>query len=706
MTKESGKLHWFHWLVISLSLILTLIAWYFSKQQINEKVEIQFNREAEQVTSLVTERMAKYENALWGGVAALNALDHTVDHTAWQHYSETLHIGHKYPGINGLGLINHVPPAELTTFLAQQQSQRPNFTIHPTHNNNEYWPITFIEPVAKNKKAVGLDIAHENNRLTAAKAARDTGLAHITGPITLVQDSQKTPGFLFYTPFYHTQVTPQTTQERQDTFGGLVYAPFIMHQLMEGTLQKQKRRVRLKITDNSTTLYDEHQFEEDNEDFDKTPLFKKNITIQLYGRIWNFEIWSTKSFRTANSNHQPLIILIGGLLIELLLISLFLMLSKSNQNAIRKAQQITHELQKNEEKTRLILENAGDGICGLDNEGRIVFANDTATKMLGYTTSEIVGTPQQNFIYTPTNNHTSVASQRETHGDTDEIFLKKDGTTLPVEYSRKIIEGELGNITGAVLVFRDITKRQEQQKEREHLIAKLLSSNDELERFAYVASHDLQEPLRMVRNFTLLLQKKYGDQLNAEAQKYIDISAGAAQRMQFLIEDLLEYARMTQEADKHEEVNLNKILSFIKENLEENLKHVQGEITHDELPTVYGNPIRFSRILQNLISNGLKYQKEGAQPKVQVSAEEQKDQWILSVKDNGIGMKQEYCEQIFLPFKRLHQKDEYSGTGMGLAICRKIIENQGGKIWATSELGIGTTFFFTILKNKQKDKLA
>ena len=198
---KAGRLHWFHWLVIALSLVLTFGAWYFTQSQVDEKVEALFQREAVQSVELISERMQKYEDALWGGVGAIQAQGGGINHTDWLTFSETLSLVVKYPGINGIGVIRSVQPEQLAGYLEEQRRLRPDYAIHPAHGENEYLPITYIEPVATNRKAIGLDMAHETNRYTAAKKARDTGTAQITGPITLVQDTQKTPGFLFYAPY-------------------------------------------------------------------------------------------------------------------------------------------------------------------------------------------------------------------------------------------------------------------------------------------------------------------------------------------------------------------------------------------------------------------------------------------------------------------------------------------------------------------------
>ena len=254
--------------------------------------------------------------------------------------------------------------------------------------------------------------------------------------------------------------------------------------------------------------------------------------------------------------------------------------------------------------------------------------------------------------------------------------------------------------TGAPLKMFGVCWDTTEQKEAEFKLGKLIEelgdSNSELERFAYVASHDLQEPLRMVSNFTQLIADRYEDQLDKTGKQYIQIAGDAARRMQALVDDLLEYSRLENDPGRFGDVNLESILNHVKENLKDAVEASQAKITHDPLPVVIGNDVRLSRILQNLIGNAIKYQSPENQPTVHVSAELRTDDWLITISDNGIGISPDYLEKIFLPFKRLHRTQEYSGTGIGLAVSKKIVETQGGKMWATSTPDEGSQFYFTI----------
>ncbi len=330
--RSSGRLHWLHWAVLACSMVLTLTVWYLAKQQVERQQEASFVRQANQVVKLLSERMAKYEDALWSGVAAIDAFGGTVNNEQWKTYAERLQLGEKYPGLNGIGVIHYLPNKEaFQKYLSEVQSRRPDYKVHPAHSKSEFLPITIVEPSRLNMAAIGLDMAHENNRYTAAIRARETGKAQVTGPIILVQDAEKTPGFLFYAPFY-TGGKSNTFEERRKNFAGMVYAPFVVKKLMAGTLENKNRHVGIQITDGGTVLFDE--LKSGYEDFDKEPLYKKSIKIKSYGRKFTFNIHSSKSFREVNANNQPMMILAGGIVIETLILALFLLLARANRNAV------------------------------------------------------------------------------------------------------------------------------------------------------------------------------------------------------------------------------------------------------------------------------------------------------------------------------------------------------------------------------------
>ncbi|MBT5048707.1 MAG: PAS domain S-box protein [Rhodospirillaceae bacterium] len=695
--ERAGKLHWFHWLIVGASLILTLSAWYFVQAQGDERISNQFNRESDQVVELISERMRKYEDALWGGVAAIHARDDRISYQEWKRFSKTLQIEKKYPGINGIGVIHHVLPEDVAAHLAEHRASRPGFRIHPRHNRNELFPITFIEPVDINSAAVGLDIAHEINRYTAAKKAQDTGKAQITGPIILVQDKERTPGFLFYAPYYEGGFY-NTAKERRKHFIGMVYAPFIFKKLMEGTLEKEKRRVGIRIMDGGDVLYDENRVSE--KDYDSDPLFRKTAEVQMFGRTWNFEILSTLSFRQTTGDNKPWMILAGGIVIDSLLFGLFIFLARSNRRAIQFADKMTREYQSKTSWLSNVIEYAVDGLITIDENGLIESFNPACEEIFGYKAKNVMG--QNIKILMPEPNHSEQDRYPNNFHDTGEKQItgigrevqgrKQDGTVFPLELSVSEISIEGRRLYSGIV--RDITERKRAEDE-------ILRSNIELERFAYIASHDLQEPLRMVSTFTDLLREDYSDKLDDQARQYMSFTTDASKRMRALVLDLLEYSRVGAEESGFSEFDGEAQLEAVLENLKEAVDETGAEITIDAMPTIFANPVRFSRLMQNLIGNGIKYRAPDRTTQIHVSAEERENDWLFAVRDNGIGIRQEYFEQIFVIFKRLHNKNEYTGTGIGLAICKKIVANFGGRLWVESDVGKGSVFYFTVPKQRK-----
>ncbi len=277
--------------------------------------------------------------------------------------------------------------------------------------------------------------------------------------------------------------------------------------------------------------------------------------------------------------------------------------------------------------------------------------------------------------------------------------------------------GIILNLAAFYLVYRAIRQETMERKRAEALLTQLnqeledrvqertlklkqandnlCRSNQELEQFAYVASHDLQEPLRAVNSYAQLFARKYQGHIDAKADKYLNYIMEGATRMQQLINDLLEFSRVGTRGKELSPTDCEVVLSKVLANLKVAIAESNAVVTHDPLPTVLGDGTQLIQLLQNLISNAIKFRREEP-PQVHIKAVQSPKEWVFEVRDNGIGMESEYFERIFTIFQRLHSKSEYPGTGIGLAVCKKILERHGGRIWVESQLGEGTTFYFTI----------
>ncbi|MDR3716467.1 MAG: ATP-binding protein [Puia sp.] len=280
--------------------------------------------------------------------------------------------------------------------------------------------------------------------------------------------------------------------------------------------------------------------------------------------------------------------------------------------------------------------------------------------------------------------------------------LKKNGEPIVVEITAHSIF--YNNRKARMVVVNDVTRQKRGEAIMKQLnedlrkrASELAASNAELERFAYIASHDLQEPLRMVSSFLQLLKKKYKDRLDEKANQYIHFAVDGSERMKGLILDLLEYSRLGFSKENFGEVDLDHVVTEVKQMFAEKIKNAGAHIETRALPVVHADKIQMGQLFQNLISNALKY-RGPEKPLIRLEAIEWPEHWLFKVSDNGIGIDPQFFEKIFVIFQRLHTRSEYSGTGIGLAICKKIVERHGGRIWVESEMEKGSTFFFTILK--------
>jgi signal transduction histidine kinase len=270
-----------------------------------------------------------------------------------------------------------------------------------------------------------------------------------------------------------------------------------------------------------------------------------------------------------------------------------------------------------------------------------------------------------------------------------------DGSVVHMLFSWTALDETPDGRRHGLSCFTDITRRVVAEEALASANVELKRSNEDLERFAYVISHDLQEPLRAVTSYTQLLARTYGGKLDDKAHKYIEHISSGAERMRVLISGLLELSRLSTEPPKLRPIDCGRILEHVLASLEVLLQETGARVTHDPLPTVMGNAVHLTQLFLNLVSNGIKFRGERT-PHVHVGARRDGKDWVLSVADNGIGIEQKYLDAIFVMFKRLHTRDHYPGAGIGLAVVKKIVELHGGRIWVESEPGKGTKFLFTL----------
>jgi len=359
-------------------------------------------------------------------------------------------------------------------------------------------------------------------------------------------------------------------------------------------------------------------------------------------------------------------------------------------------------LRLSEAKFAGIINISSDAIVSVDESQRITFFNQGAEQTFGYTAEEVLDQPLELLIperHRPGHadrvwefGTSAVAARRM--GERGQISgRRKNGEVFPADAS--ISKLEVGGKRIYTAVLRDVTDRVQAQEVLARQAEELARSNAELEQFAYVASHDLQEPLRMVSSYTQLLARRYRDRLDDDAREFIGYAVDGVNRMQSLIADLLAFSRVGSRGGAFEPVELGGVLERALANLETAIEESGATVTADPLPTVRADRVQLGQLFQNLIGNAVKFRGDAA-PRVHLSAERRGGEWHFALSDNGIGIEPEYAERIFVIFQRLHGRTEYPGTGIGLAICRKIVERHGGRIWVESRPGEGSTFHFTL----------
>lgn len=353
---------------------------------------------------------------------------------------------------------------------------------------------------------------------------------------------------------------------------------------------------------------------------------------------------------------------------------------------------------------KAVFDSAPDGVIITDHEGTILLVNNQVEKLFGYSKEELIN--QKIELVIPTRFHDKHVAQRSGYasnpsaremGAKKELWAsRKDGSEFAVEISLSPIKLDDKTLFSAAI--RDVTDKKKAESEIAAQNKKLQLQNKELEQFTYLASHDLQEPLRTLISFSGLIKEEYSGKIDEEFNQYIDFIYQSATRMQDLVKGLMDYSRIGKEKELTL-IDCNKVLQEVLSDMSMVIKDKNAHIIVNKLPTIYAYPTELRLILQNLISNSLKFTKAGSTPEINISATEINDKWLFSIKDNGIGIDEKNLGKIFNIFKRLHNRNEYEGTGIGLSHCEKIIDLHGGKIWVDSKLGEGSNFNFTIPKN-------
>ncbi|TWT39630.1 sensor histidine kinase [Blastopirellula retiformator] len=359
------------------------------------------------------------------------------------------------------------------------------------------------------------------------------------------------------------------------------------------------------------------------------------------------------------------------------------------------------KLRRFEYRFRATFDLAPAAMVMIDKAGTIVLVNAATEKLFGYARDELIGqrvellVPDRYCEEHPANRDKYFLNPtvRPMGGRRDVFGLRSDGAEVSIEIGLGPLETEEGNFVLAAIV--DISERERLKNDLVRVNETLAQNNEELEQFAYIASHDLQEPLVKISSYCQLLKEDKGDRLDEEGIEFLDVAIDGAERLRTLIRDLLEFCRITTRGKPVTSVNPNRVIQAVIDNLEVTIEESEAEITVDEFPPVMADESQLALLLQNLIGNAMKYRKEVA-PRIHIGGRPCEQEFEFCIKDNGIGIDPKHFEKVFVIFQRLHNRHEFSGTGIGLAVCKRIVQRSGGRIWVESTPGQGSAFYFTL----------
>lgn len=694
-----------HWIVISLSLLLTFTAWQVSSRIAEEKAREQFDYQVGQLNELLKDRMQNYEFALVFGAGAIRAAEGDVNLTMWKRFSEVLALHERLPGIHGIGVIERVAPEDLDDYVAGKQEERPEFRIHPTHDHEDFWPIVYTEPEHANEAAVGLDMAHESNRYQAALKAMKTGRTQITAPIVLVQDAEKTPGFLFYRPFYQSAEVPPEDQ-RETLFSGLVYAPFIMSKLMEGTLANVNRLVHFRVTDGETRLYSELD-ETAGDNYDSSPMFETSYVMDMYGRQWHFDVQTTLRFEGFNAGKQPVIILVSGLVINALIFLVFALMANARRRAENEVVEKTSELQESLSFINTLTDNLPLTVSVWDSRLICRFMNAYGKHWFPCGKEEAIGQSMEQMLGPEFVEDRRTLYQQALEGKKAQASVSiqnRHGEVRDVvaSYHPVTLQGEPCFMATII----DVTDIVQREKELENLNAELKKQKQEAEsavtvKTAFLAnmSHEIRTPMNAIIGVLVLLQE-IG--LEDHPRRLVKKAFSASEALLQLLNDILDLSKI--EADRieldihpfdidalvHRSVDLFAIVA------EEKGLKLRVSIDPATPNRVAGDLLRISQICTNLVGNAVKFtRKGGIDVRITYEAESEANGYLrIDVADTGVGIKREDQGRIFDNFRQADESTSrnFGGTGLGLAISRRLALLMKAELALESDVGKGSTF--------------
>lgn len=630
--------------------------------------------------------------ALLDGLRGLFAASRDVTAAEWDEYLRHMQVGKRYPGAIAVLFVRDVHAAGEATRAPVLDIDGVQQAIRPEGVRGHYVVITYVAPAtAVMRGLVGIDIGVEPDYRPILDIARDELVFAVSAPIAFARhgDPQGRTGFAI--------VRSVRGNRPDDT--GFVYVMIDMAALVARVRDDADAtwislRVRdLDVDDAAGMLYDPADFADS-----RTPL---STTIEVGGRRWQVDAQPRAVLPGDAASRMSTLVVTVGSLVALALFAITWVLAGHRARALNLAARMTAELRRSQRAQQAITDTASAGIVTADAHGSILYANPAVAAMFGFEAGDLVGRHLTDLVPERHRERHQLGIDRAREGISPNIIglsiesvgRRSDGSEFPIELiaSEWSSDGQI-YFTGFIL---DISGRKQQETMLLQKTRELERSNAELEQFAYVASHDLQEPLRMVASYVQLLARRYRGRLGSDADEFIGFAVDGASRMQSLIQDLLAYARVGRSERKPVPVRISDCAESARTALQEAIVESAGRVDIAADGVAMAVPSQLIQLFQNLIGNAIKFRGE-AEPVVSIDATREGGFWHVCVRDNGIGIESRHRERVFAIFQRLHTRSEYPGTGIGLAICRKIVEGFGGRIWIGSNAGQGSVFHFTI----------
>ncbi len=629
---------------------------------------------------------------LLDGLRGLFDASQSVNDREWSRYIGNMRIAERFVGVIAVAHITEVrKPAVATDGSLVHEIDGAQVRIWPAGARDRYFPLVRITPdTPLTRRMLGFDVGSDALHRATLEVAEANGVAAMSGRIDFERysDPQARSGFVIVKP------VPRNPGHA----AGFVYSAVDIGAVIDrAAADSGIAALSIEVSDvdapqGAAPLFRASDFGAANESL--------AATIEVADRTWSVRAQQRVDASSAESG-VPSVILGAGSLCALILFAITWVLAGHRARAMHLAAKMTTELRKSQRAQQAITDTANAGIITADSDGNILYMNPSAAQSFGVEGAQLVGQPltvlmPERFRDLHRSGLARVAaggSVRAIGQNLEMAALRSDGSEFPIEILLSVWTSD--GQTYFTAFVRDITQRHEAQTMLMRKTRELERSNADLEQFAYVASHDLQEPLRMVASYVQLLARRYRGRLDQDADEFIGFAVDGATRMQRLIQDLLAYARVGRSGQTPIATQVGHCAEAATAHLQEAILESGASVHIDADCEACVVPSQLIQVFQNLIGNALKFRDERV-PEIRIDSTAEDGYCHVRVHDNGIGIEPQHRERVFTIFQRLHTRREYAGTGVGLAICRKIVEGSGGKIWVESAPGAGSTFHFTI----------